>query len=64
MSVNTITLRCPKCERQKEVARLSYDYPEAVRMEVACPKCNAGDFCEPQYFDENGAHITRDPKEV
>ena len=56
-----IQLRCPKCKRQLSVKRREEDYPDAVRLEVTCPDCNAGDFCEPMYFDKSGNHIIRDP---
>lgn len=45
------------------VDREPTDYPEAVRVEVACPECNAGDFAETMHFDAAGKHITRDPDE-
>lgn len=54
-------LRCPKCGKKKSTAREPYDYPEAVRMEIICPKCDDGDFHEPFYYDARGRHITRDP---
>ena len=54
-------LRCPKCGKQKSTERLPEDYPEAVRLEVMCPDCNAGDFDEPVYYDAHGNHIVRDP---
>jgi len=54
-------LRCPKCGKQKTTKRQPEDYPEAVRMEIVCPKCDDGDFHEPFYYDADGTHITRDP---
>ena len=45
------------------VAREPTDYPEAVRAEVACDLCAAGDFDEMMQFDASGRHITRDPDE-
>lgn len=57
-----LTLRCPKCRKEISTERQDYDYPEAVRMEIICPKCDDGDFHEPFYFDANGKHITRDPE--
>lgn len=56
-----IQLRCPSCKKAMTVKRQPEDYPEAVRLEVTCPKCNAGDFAETMYFDASGKHITRDP---
>ena len=41
-----ILLRCRYCARQMEVERDEYDYPEAVRVEVKCDKCDDGDFAE------------------
>lgn len=43
------------------VDREPTDYPEAVRVEVTCDNCNAGDFAEVMQFDAAGRHITRDP---
>jgi len=57
-----IQLRCPKCKRKLTVKREPEDYPEAVRLEVTCPRCNGGDFAETMYFDASGKHITRDPR--
>ena len=62
--VGRLLLRCPKCGQEKHVDRLRTDYLEAVRIEVACPDCNAGDFAEMMQFDEDGRHITRDPDET
>lgn len=59
-----ILLRCPECNREQMVAREPTDYPEAVRVEVTCPECNAGDFAEVMHFDAAGKHITRDPDEA
>ena len=56
-----ILLRCPCCKKEMEVARQDMDYPEAVRVEVTCPECNAGDFAEVFHYDAAGKHITRDP---
>lgn len=58
-----IALLCPKCGRRQMVKRADYDYPEAVRMELTCLKCNAGDFSVINYFDASGKHIIRDQKE-
>lgn len=58
-----LLLRCPKCRRETMVDRAPTDYPEAVRIEVACDRCNAGDFAEVMQFDAAGRHITRDPDE-
>jgi hypothetical protein len=58
---NTILLRCPKCNREMQVARDYTDYPEAVRVEVTCDRCDDGDFSELMHFDADGNHITRDP---
>ena len=38
-----ILLRCPDCKREMEVQRDEHDYPEAVRVEVRCDECGAGD---------------------
>lgn len=59
----TITLRCPKCAREKVVDRLPHDYLGAVRMENECPECWGGDFVETKYFDSAGVHLTSDPRE-
>src|SRR5574337_781965 len=56
-----LELRCPKCGKRKSTERRPEDYPEAVRMEIICPKCDDGDFHEPFYYDASGRHITRDP---
>lgn len=61
MNHKHILLKCPKCKRQMNAKRQDTDYPEAVRLEVACPDCNAGDFAEPMYYDKNDKHINRDP---
>lgn len=58
-----IPLLCPECGMARLVARLPFDYPEAVRVEVSCPECNPGDFEEACYFDRHGHHITRDIEE-
>jgi hypothetical protein len=58
----TLLLRCPKCRKEMEVERQAHDYPEAVRLELACEECNGGDFEESCYFDADGKHITRDPE--
>lgn len=60
-SVGRLLLRCPKCWKEKHVPREKTDYPDAVRIEVACPDCNAGDFAEMVQFDADGKHIIRDP---
>ncbi len=44
-----------------EAERVDTDYPEAVRLEVRCDKCDNGDFSETMYYDAAGKHITRDP---
>ncbi len=57
-----ITLRCPDCKRTRSVKRDATDYPEAVRVEVPCDRCDSGgDFPEVMQFDAVGRHITRDP---
>ena len=62
MDVRThILLRCPDCKREIEVKRDEHDYPEAVRVEVRCDKCDDGDFAEVMHYDADGKHITRDP---
>ena len=61
--VGRLLLRCPKCRKEMHVDRESTDYPEAVRIEVTCPDCNAGDFAEVMQFDAEGRHIIRDPDE-
>lgn len=58
-----LLLRCPKCRKEMQVDRMPHDYPEAVRLEIACEDCNHGDFDESCYFDAAGKHITRDPQE-
>ena len=62
--VGRLLLQCPKCGRKKHVDRQPTDYPEAVRIEVTCPDCNAGDFAETMQFDAAGRHIIRDPDET
>lgn len=57
----SILLQCPKCHRNKRVKREPTDRPEAVRIQLACPSCNAGDFAEEMQFDAAGRHIIRDP---
>ena len=59
---NTILLRCPKCKREMQVQRDETDYPEAVRAEVWCDRCDDGDFHELSHYDADGNHIVRDPK--
>ncbi len=60
----TIELRCTKCSRPPMmVARQDTDYPEAVRIETVCDKCDDGDFAETFHYDAAGNHITRDPKD-
>lgn len=61
--VGRLLLRCPKCRKEMYVDREPTDYPEAVRIEVTCPDCNAGDFAEVMQFDAAGRHIIRDPDE-
>lgn len=61
--VGRLLLRCPKCLKEMYVDREPTDYPEAVRIEVTCPDCNAGDFAEVMQFDADGRHIIRDPDE-
>lgn len=62
MNVETqILLRCPCCDKETEVPRVSTDYPDAVLVEVICPGCDVGDFGEVMQYDANGKHITRDP---
>lgn len=64
MSLETqIELRCPRGARSLSVARDEYDYPEAVRVEVVCDKCDDGDFAEVMHYDADGNHITRDPSQ-
>lgn len=58
-----ITLRCRKCLREMQVDRQPIDYPEAVRLELTCYRCDKGDFDESVYFDAQGKHIIRDPSE-
>jgi hypothetical protein len=62
--MNTILLRCPQCKKEMTVARCTMDYPEAVRVQVACDECCRGDFSEIAYYDADGEHITRDPDEL
>lgn len=56
-----ITMRCPKCGRCESVERATFDYPEAVRLEFPCPRCDDGERFEIHYYDAAGQHITRDP---
>ena len=56
-----ILLRCPLCCREKHICRSTYDYPEAVALEIVCPDCDDGDFHEPRYYDAEGACVIRDP---
>lgn len=52
---------CADCKKSMEVRRDEHDYPEAVRVEVRCDKCDDGDFAEVMHYDADGKHITRDP---
>jgi hypothetical protein len=63
-SKNQLLLRCPLCKRERMVTRQIGDYPEAVRMEIQCDRCNTGDFDEVMYYDAGGKHITRDTSEA
>ena len=56
-----ILLRCPLCCREKHICRSTYDYTDAVTLEIVCPDCDDGDFHEPLYYDAEGACIIRDP---
>ena len=58
-----IRINCPKCKRTELVKRESCDYPDAVRIDIVCPRCWDGDFSEDFYYDKKGNHITRDPLE-
>lgn len=60
-TVGRLLLRCPRCKREMMVDREPTDYPEAVRAEVTCDRCDDGDFAEMMQFDAQGRHITRDP---
>ena len=64
VNVGRLLLRCPKCGRSQATDRQENDYPEAVRLEIVCPKCDDGDFHEPFYYDAQGKHIYRDPEET
>lgn len=55
-----LTLRCPKCKRQKQTPRAPVDPEDATRVEIVCDNCDTGDFSESMYFDKNNNHITRD----
>lgn len=57
--VGQVLLMCPKCLKEMHVDREPTDYPEAVRIVVTCPDCNAGDFAEVMQFDAEGRHIIR-----
>jgi hypothetical protein len=59
-----ILLRCTKCPREMQVSRQETDYPEAVRVETCCDRCDDGDFHETFQYDAEGNHITRDPREL
>lgn len=52
-----ITLVCPRCPATLTVERMEIDPPDAVKIEVQCPKCDQGDFGESHYFDFAGRLI-------
>ena len=56
MNDELITLKCPKCQREQEMDRLSDDPINAVKLETLCPDCDGYD--DPTYYDKNGKDIT------
>lgn len=52
-----ITLRCPECNRTKEVRKDSTDLKNAAVVEIQCDKCNRGDFSEVFYYDAEGRQL-------
>ncbi len=53
-----VTLRCPKCDRTKDVRRHKTDPKDAVVVEAPCDRCDdGGGFPETMYFDAAGNQI-------
>jgi hypothetical protein len=61
--VNLLRLRCPKCLRKGSASRDETDPPNAVLAVIICPKCDKGDFNEPEYWDANNCWIDPSPRE-
>lgn len=52
-----IKMECPKCGKSKLTDRDEFDPPQAVKVHIQCPDCNAGDFDSPHHFDVAGREI-------
>ena len=53
-----VTLRCPACKAEKQVALDKTDPPNTAIVETTCPKCmRAGDFEQVLYFDATGNQL-------
>lgn len=52
-----ITLRCPKCKKEKDAALDPTDPPGTVLVLTQCPECVGGDFGTVDYFDKDGKQI-------
>lgn len=58
-----IQLWCPKCGHHYIADREKYDYPEAVMLELECPKCVvSGEFESSTYWDNKGNEVLYDVK--
>ena len=49
-----VTLRCPKCKKEKDAAMDQTDPPGTAVVLTQCPECVGGDFSTVDYFDKDG----------
>lgn len=52
-----VTLRCPKCKREKDAAIEPTDPKGTTLVVTQCPECVGGDFSTVDYFDKDGKQL-------
>jgi hypothetical protein len=57
MMIDMVRLRCPKCQKERDVVKEQSDPPGTAVVQVACDGCNQGDFEDVMYFRADGSQI-------